>query len=190
MTFPVPEDGQFQHIYDELYANCHYNWPSARYEFKYAAADDFAKRVGGRILDAGCGSGHSLRRLVEAGVDAFGVEWSATCCEKHLSDLPHECADLVEFCSREDTQFDGIVCSDTLEHFAEDRLDEALTALRRVAPRALYPIGNNRDSTLGYQLHLTRKPMEWWKDLLEKYYTKVTFSPGPKPAFFILECWA
>ena len=189
MAFDIPKDGQFQYIYDEVYtAVPDYNCTSNRYKYKVLEAERFALEVDGKILDAGCGRGTILQYLTDAKIDIFGVEWSPVCCEKYLADLSHECADLVEFCIRNKETFNGIICTDVLEHFPEERLGVALEAISHTAPKALFGIARNRDNHGGHQLHLTMKTTEWWISLIKKYYARVTHIPGPKPAFFFLEC--
>lgn len=94
-----------------------------------------------RILDVGCGTGRDLGLLLKNGKDAFGVDGSQEILAAAQSALEakglsvhgrlfkSELPDLSRF---GDGEFDGVLCSAVLMHLEEDKLFDAVYALRRV----------------------------------------------------------
>ncbi len=94
-----------------------------------------------RILDLGCGSGRDLAALLLAGKDAYGADAVpemvlttektlrtqriATQGRLFLAELP----DLQPFA---DGEFDGVLCSAVLMHLEEEKLFDAIYAIRRI----------------------------------------------------------
>lgn len=158
-------------IYDKIYAfNSNYNF---HYPPKDVIVDLYAKSVGGYILDAGCGQGIHLRRMLENGIDAFGIEISTICCQKYLGGLPHENIDICSFASQSERLFNGIVCCDVLEHIPLGRLDETIESLTSLAPSALLGLANHSDIQCGEELHLIQEDIEWWTRKLSLFYSFV-----------------
>jgi len=75
---------------------------------------------GARILDLGCGVGFLLHWLSRfSGITAIGVDASVTQLEiarHNLPDLEIVCADGLEYLHNHENSFDGIFCTDVLEH--------------------------------------------------------------------------
>ena len=160
-----------KNVYDKIYSvNLDYNF---HYPPKDLMVDLYAQMVGGKILDAGCGQGIHLRRLLENGVDAFGVEMSEVCCQKYLYDLPHENSDICSFAAQSDQQFDGIVCFDVLEHIPVELINKTIESLATLAPSALLGLANHSDIQCGEELHLVQEDIEWWIRKLSPYYSAV-----------------
>lgn len=94
-----------------------------------------------RILDVGCGTGRDLGFLLKNGKDALGVDASPEILAAAESALEagglsvhgrlfkSELPDLSLF---GEAEFDGVLCSAVLMHLAEDKLFDAVYALRRV----------------------------------------------------------
>ena len=76
------------------------------------------------VLDIGCGRGEFLEALRAAGVAARGIDLSAECvalCRN--KGLEAEAADLFEYLAAQpEGSFDGIFCSQVVEHLAPERL--------------------------------------------------------------------
>lgn len=70
-------------------------------------------------------------------------------------------------------QFDGVICTDVLEHIPEDELDDALTEIFGYAKKfvvlsiATGPAHKKFDD--GTNLHVTIKPEEWWRTKLSRF---------------------
>jgi SAM-dependent methyltransferase/SOS-response transcriptional repressor LexA len=94
-----------------------------------------------KILDLGCGSGRDLAALLLAGKDAYGadaVPEMLASAEKNLSAqgiatqgrlFTAELPDLGMFA---DAEFDGVHCSAVLMHLAEEKVFDAIFAIRRI----------------------------------------------------------
>lgn len=69
--------------------------------------------------------------------------------------------------------FDGVICSDVLEHIAEEDVDEFVQRLFGYAEKFVWasvccrPAKKSFDD--GTNMHVTIKPMEWWKAKFDKY---------------------
>jgi 2-polyprenyl-3-methyl-5-hydroxy-6-metoxy-1,4-benzoquinol methylase len=77
-------------------------------------------RPGDRVLDLGCGTGFLLNWIrQQPGVIAIGVDGSPTQLEiarRNLPDVEFNCADGLEYLRQHEESFDGIFCTDVLEH--------------------------------------------------------------------------
>lgn len=116
-----------------------------------------------KLLDYGCGAGDAWRTPHRLHKD-FGLHWF----DVTLFDPAFE-----EHCERPFGMFDGVLCSDVLEHVpeADDQLDEVIRDLFAFArgfvwasiccrpAKKSFPDGTN--------MHCTLHPMGWWHDLFE-----------------------
>lgn len=156
-------------IYDNIYATVeNYNFYD---EIKNKYVDAFANLIDGKIIDAGCGEGIHLKRLMSKGYDIFGIEISEVCCRKFLKDIPHENIDILSFCNK-GKRFDGLICMDLLEHIAPSQIEETVEALSGIAPTAFFGIANHSDVINGVELHPIKEDSLWWTELLGRYYSK------------------
>ncbi|HLK51322.1 MAG TPA: methyltransferase domain-containing protein [Bryobacteraceae bacterium] len=102
---------------------------------------DFAGRA--NVLDLGCGRGEFLEMMREMGVPARGIDLSdesiAVCRRKGLS---AETADLFTYLAQQpEAAFDGIFCSQVVEHLPPERLPEMIKlAASRLAPAGVIAI--------------------------------------------------
>jgi len=117
-------------------------------------------------LDVGCGRGETLdmaNHLDRSGV--FGVEIVPSLCLRYrvtqasITNLPFA-----------DNSMDYVSCYDVLEHLPTEDVETALSELWRVTDKALFITTNDHKSNyLGLDLHLTRKPREWWEEWFHKF---------------------
>lgn len=113
-----------------------------------------------RVLDVGCGRGEFLELLQERGISGVGIDIDAEMvriCEEKGLEVVH--ADLSEYLATQEASFDGIFCSNVIEH-----MDAGGTIrLFRLAYQALQPGGvflvatPNPESLI---IHL----YEFWRD--------------------------
>jgi O-antigen chain-terminating methyltransferase len=102
---------------------------------------DFAGRK--NVLDLGCGRGEFLEMMLQAGVPARGIDMSpesiAVCRQKGLT---ADVADLFTWLAAQpEGSFDGIFCSQVVEHVSPDRLPEMIKlAASRLAPGGVIAI--------------------------------------------------
>lgn len=125
------------------------------------------------ILDAGCGSGKFMQRILERHAAEFsirGFDIAGNCLDPWFAD--REAALLTTGCLWDDralpTPNDAVVCTDVMEHIPTDKVPAVLRNLCLAATRcvflgiALFP-DSFGPKVIGAPLHLTVKPVEWWR---------------------------
>lgn len=177
---------KYKKVYDDTYNNNeNYNYYD---EIKNMYVDTYATFVDGKMLDAGCGEGIHLKRLLKKEYDIFGIELSEVCCNRYLQGFPHENIDIVSF-AKKSQQFAGIICMDVIEHIPLDDVDETLKALSAMGPSVFLGIANHSDIIDGVQLHLIQEDSNWWINLLKKYYKDVILVEELYDGmFFCIQC--
>ena len=79
---------------------------------------------------------------------------------------------VVEFDRRPVSQFDGVICTDVLEHIPEDELEGVIADLVGYARLWCFisvccrPAKPNKDLPDGRNAHVTIRPEEWWLEKL------------------------
>ena len=121
-------------------------------------------------LDVGCGRGETIDMATHHGLVVFGTEIVPKLC----NGVTVVQGDITEI-SWADDRFDYVSCYDVLEHLPFEDVEPALDELFRVARTALFITTNDIISRLGdAELHLTRKPRQWWEDeFYKRGYTKI-----------------
>ncbi len=170
-------------IYNELFSHRYNNKPNDYHKF----IPEWAEKIEGKILDAGCGRGHASRMLMEAGREVFAIEWSDACCKLFLKDIKHECSDIISYCQKE-VRYGGVVCMGVLEHIPYEDIDCCIEGLSNVSDSALYAIANHSDIQNNTELHIIREGAEWWTDRLKYYYTNCELISRNRNRLFIFEC--
>ena len=153
--------------YSALYEEYWYRedrWGSS----SFTDAEELALRVlkvggGGSVLDVGCGMGALVHALLAGGVDARGVDVATRCVEEGNRRAPgrFSVGSILEL-PFEDSSADTVVCTDMLEHLAEDDVDRAIAELVRVARRHLFVCVATREDR-DKRWHLTIQPRAWWE---------------------------
>lgn len=154
--------------YAELHANPKY-FPGYSLEEHTGAVADLVKRHNPEsLLDYGCGKGYQYlrRRLHE--------RWGGL--------LPH-CYDvgLSHLCQRYERKFDGVICTDMLEHIEEQDVTGVIADICGYATKFVFcSVGtalavNKKHKLLpdGRNPHLTVKPKEWWEPLFDPYRARI-----------------
>ncbi|GEM_PF-1116803 len=113
-----------------------------------------------RVLDVGCGQGEFLELLHAAGIPSVGIDVDAemirVCQAKGLQVVR---ADLFEYLVAQERAFDGIFCSNVIEHMSADRVLRFL----QLAHRALRPEGRILVATPNPE-NLIVHLYEFWRD--------------------------
>ncbi|MFT3829189.1 MAG: class I SAM-dependent methyltransferase [Opitutaceae bacterium] len=125
------------------------------------------------ILDAGCGSGKFMRRILEQHAAEFnirGFDIAANCLDPWFAGRETEL--LTTGCLWDPAGLpgpsDAVVCTDVMEHIPTDKVPAVLANLRAAATKAvflgiaLFPDGFG-PKVLGRPLHLTVQTPEWWR---------------------------
>jgi SAM-dependent methyltransferase len=155
------------------------------------------------ILDAGCGSGKFMRRILEQHANEFtirGFDIADNCLDPWFAGREAEL--LTTGCLWEASALpapnDAVVCTDVMEHIPTDRVPEVLRNLRHAATRcvflgiALFPDAFG-PKVLGAPLHLTVKPVDWWRDQvaaagLQMISGAIQRNPDETPMWLYLLC--
>lgn len=175
-------------VYNGIYANVeNYNFNS---KLKNYLVDLYAAGIKGPLLDAGCGQGIHLKRMLSHHIDAFGIELSRVCFEKFLKDYPAENTDIQTFSKTCSRVFSGLICMDVLEHIPPEDLDSNLQALHRLSPAsAMFGIANHSDILNGVELHLIRENQDWWLQRLSSVYKNIELVfQSDDGRFFMILC--
>lgn len=177
---------ELKKVYDDTYEKIDgYNYYDV---VKNIYVDCYAAFVEGPILDAGCGEGIHLKRLLKKGYEAFGIEISSVCCEKYLQGVKHKNIDIVSY-AKEGQQYAGLICMDVLEHVPYAAIEETIASLSTLSPSAFFGIANHSDVLGGVELHLIREKSEWWSNQLGKYFSVVEFVKSfHDDKFFLFQC--
>lgn len=125
------------------------------------------------VVDLGCGRGYYLKKFIEMGKNAIGVELSHICCDKYLKDLPHECSDIENFSLLSSRIYDLVLCMDVMEHIAPDKVENMIKSIRSLSGIAIFGVANHKDTMLGFELHLTIEDSNWWEEMFKKFYKNV-----------------
>ena len=87
-----------------------------------------------KILDIGCGLGHFLYFLKQAGYTNYlGIDIGreqVALCREHVTPNVEQVAETTTYLRARPTEFDAIVCIDVLEHLGDEELLELCDAVR------------------------------------------------------------
>lgn len=121
-----------------------------------------------KVLDVGCGVGHLVNRLREAGVDAVGTDFS-----KALGTYWGNTVGKIFFQADatkqpfEDKEFDLVISTDVLEHIPEEDIPMVVDELKRVGKKVVAFVAVEKALNRRQLLfHVTNKPLDWWVDNL------------------------
>ena len=129
-----------------------------------------------KILDLGCGCGVAVAYLLQNKRLVFGVDitlvgvksklskanFSRVFTEANLWSLPFK-----------DDEFDYTFSADVLEHIPPALVKDAIAEIFRVTSKqTLHVVSIQPSNNKKIKLHLTVKPLEWWKDIFSKHNSK------------------
>ena len=114
------------------------------------------------ILEIGSGTGLFMREMIRAGYTVTGSDITLTGMAKDMRDLSHEFP--IWKIPFPDNAFDWVVSCDVMEHIPTDLIPGACREMERVARWGqVHNIATFQGTKfLGYDCHLTVKPIEWW----------------------------
>lgn len=124
---------KYKNLYDELYKNgYHGNYNLCHTQKLFNLVSKIFDK-NDKILDIGCSHGTGVKLLNESGFDSYGVDISSVaieiCNKRNIKNCKVSSASHLDF---EDSYFDGIVSSDTLEHLDPEEIPLAISECNRV----------------------------------------------------------
>ncbi|MCH7782306.1 methyltransferase domain-containing protein [candidate division KSB1 bacterium] len=139
---------------------------------KISLIPELRKRGCRSVLDAGCGSGKLMQRLMTEHADEFdvhGFDISGNCLDPYFDGMKNEVLTVGCLWNRDDLpgEYDAVICTDVMEHIPTDRVPAVLENLRRCTRKfayfaiALFPDGFG-PLLIGEPLHLTVERPGWW----------------------------
>jgi 2-polyprenyl-3-methyl-5-hydroxy-6-metoxy-1,4-benzoquinol methylase len=165
-----------QHVYDDLYLHNNYNDPIVTgCETKWQVISPKIKNIRGltSVVDIGCGRGFYLRKMIDAGIDAFGIEFSTECCLQYLQDVKHANVDIATYAANTSEKWMLAICMDMLEHITYEDVDNVIESVAKISSCGIFGISNHSDVMNGVELHIIQQNSIWWEKLLHKKYSHV-----------------
>lgn len=145
---------------------------------------------GAKIVDLGCGTGRVSAELKKRGFNVTAVDIADNAATEF--DGPFVVSPLWNL--PEDLQiFEYGFCADVMEHIPTDHVAKTLECISRYAAVVYFQIANfvcHEGDEIGEHLHLTVKPIEWWKKELGKYYAVELAIKNPKNHVFLCKSLA
>jgi tetratricopeptide (TPR) repeat protein/SAM-dependent methyltransferase len=124
------------------------------------------------ILDAGCGSGKLMWRLMQEHASEFeihGFDITDNCLDPCFADIKDRVLTIGCLWNPDDfkVMYDAVICCDVMEHIPTERVASVLANLSKSARRfAFFSIAVIKDvfgpELIGEALHLTVQKPEWW----------------------------
>jgi 2-polyprenyl-3-methyl-5-hydroxy-6-metoxy-1,4-benzoquinol methylase len=176
--------------------------PRFNQKLYFLYAKRLAKEVNLRILDLGCSGGGFVRRCINDGHLAVGLEgsdYSRRFSRAEWATIPQfllTCDVTSEFrllLNEEPMKFDVITSWELMEHIEEGLLPAVSdNCARHIKPGSLWimSVSPNEEVKFGRRLHQTVRPKQWWIDRLQSLgwthhddyvkYFRGQFIRGPK----------
>jgi 2-polyprenyl-3-methyl-5-hydroxy-6-metoxy-1,4-benzoquinol methylase len=137
------------------------------------------------IVDLGCGTGRVSAELQRLGFDVTGVDIADNACTEFTG--PFVTASLWSL--PEDLgRFQYGFCADVLEHIPTERVAQTLASIAGHASTVYFQIANfvcHEGDKIGEHLHLTVKPLAWWRTMLDEDWIIEHAEAAPKHHVFV-----
>ena len=158
-------DDEHKKIYQKIHEQDEKHFEGRSLQFKYAdtikAIVDHTKSA--TILDYGCGK---ARRWLK---DNYHKRLGLKRADIKLFDPGYKKYEVLP-----EGKFDGVICTDVLEHISEDCIDDALDLIFEKATKFVFFAINcglaKKVFENGENAHCLAKPPEWWNDKLRPYF--------------------
>lgn len=148
----------YQKIYDEndWYGNAEQNrCPGVR------LLPEYEEWIQGRVMDLGCGRGHTVEHLRELGYQADGIDQIQLHPEMQVGDITKP-LDMLD-------QYESVICVDCIEHLHPDQVLGLFENMKRVKRQA-FSIHNGPSDETGEELHVNRQEFVDWFRLISKHF--------------------
>ena len=115
----------------------------------------------GPVLDLGCGRGHAVDALIEAGFQAEGIDQIVLNPNMRVGDITQPIADIKNFKSA--------ICIDCIEHLYEEQVVGLFENMQQTQRQA-FSIHNGESTGTGQELHVNRKDFIDWTKIIREYF--------------------
>ncbi|MCK5707615.1 MAG: class I SAM-dependent methyltransferase [Candidatus Aureabacteria bacterium] len=173
------EDLKEKEKYESVWKHDEYRHfsPGERAIDKFGLIDLLRKSQVKTILDAGCGSGKLMQKILEECGSEFtvhGFDIADNCLDPYFNNIKDDILTLGVLWNPDDfnKKYDAIICTDVLEHIPTNKISQVLNNLFRCTNTfcylaiALFQDGFGPE-ILGESLHLTVKEPAWWLEQIK-----------------------
>ena len=124
------------------------------------------------LLDYGCGA---------------GLQYAEENIQRYWQIMPSLYDPAIpKFAKKPVGKFDGVICTDVMEHIPEGEIDDSLREIYGYATKAVFFTiccrEANRLLPNGMNCHVTIRPENWWRNRLRRI---VRMQPKPRPKLII-----
>lgn len=135
---------------------------------------------GDTVIDFGCGTGRAALRISEY-APVLMLDFAENCLDRSVRDALGERLTFRQYDLTQPMELTGTYgfCTDVMEHIPTDDVDTVLKNICTAVLRVYFNISTMQDNMgvlIGEPLHLTVKPMEWWKEKLESLGFRIDYS--------------
>jgi len=160
----------YKHIYTIAFNDPNY---SSDHHIQYDEAINYLvenTNTNSSVIDIGSGRGHFLKlamiytdcKLTSYDLDKF-----------HNYDVKFIKGDLSKKDDRsvlESKKYDFVICTDVFEHLDESFIEDVIKTISIISNNAFIAIANHSDIHHGVELHTIQKDVNWWNELISKYF--------------------
>jgi SAM-dependent methyltransferase len=177
----------YKGIYDDLFVQGFRAQPSTKLSYARLAPHVLERIPFKTALDVGSGVGHGVELLNKQGKEVTGVEvspFAAATARAYGRNVVEGSALSLPF---PDASFDLVLSSDVMEHLHPDDVEQAIKEQVRVSRKYLAHRINDALATshwndlVGFNMHLTVKPIEWWIQQYQKAGVHLLFQDEADP---------
>ncbi len=155
---PADSKALYQSIYDQ------HDWYGSAEQDRCPGIrllPDYQDWLAGPVLDLGCGRGHVVEALIEAGFQAEGIDQIVVNPKMRVGDITQPIADIKNFKS--------VVCIDCIEHLYEEQVTGLFENMQQTERQA-FSIHNGESTGTGQELHVNRKDFIDWTKIIREYF--------------------
>lgn len=163
-----------KNVYTDLFSNNTYNVhpdDEIRYKISLEYLDKYYQK-GDSIIDISSGRGTLIKLLLNCNYPNNLI--TSTDLQKfHNYDVNFIQLDLNEKENIDllsNNQYKFLFALDCLEHLKKENIENAILFLAKISYHSVFTIANHEEIIEGNELHLIQENINFWEDLINKYY--------------------